>query len=66
MKRKIRWERVWSRSFDHFIGETDHDEPSIVILTQEEARLSLVVRTAWVLLHVTTCLAVIFSVIHKW
>lgn len=62
----VRWSRVWSRSFDHLIGENDHDEPSIVILTQREARLSLVIRLAWVTLHVLTCLTVIFSAIHKW
>lgn len=66
MMRKIRWERVWARSFDHMMGETDHDEPSVPILTQVEARLSLVIRTGWVLLHIVTCLAVIIGVIHQW
>lgn len=64
--KQIRWKRVWARSFDHMMGETDHDEPTVPILTQVEARLSLVVRTSWVLLHVITCLAVIASVLHKW
>jgi len=64
--RKIRWKRVWARSFDHMMGETDHDEPSVPILTQIEARLSLVIRTMWVLLHIVTCLAVIIGAIHQW
>ena len=64
--RKIRWKRVWARSFDHVMGETDHDEPSVPILTQIEARLSLVIRTMWVLLHIVTCLAVIIGAIHQW
>lgn len=66
MMRKIRWERVWARSFDHLIGETDHDEPQVPILTQVEARLSLVVRTCWVLMHIATCLVVIAVSIHHW
>ena len=64
--RKFRWKRVWARSFDHMMGETDHDEPSVPILTQIEARLSLVIRTMWVLLHIVTCLAVIIGAIHQW
>lgn len=64
--RKIRWKRVWARSFDHMMGETDHDEPSVPILTQIEARLSLVIRTGWVLLHIVTCITVILGVIHQW
>ena len=64
--KRIRWTRVWSRSFDHLIGESDHDEPTIPILTQKEARLSLVIRTVWILLHIITCLVVIIATIHKW
>ena len=64
--KRIRWTRVWSRSFDHLIGETDHDEPTIPILTQKEARLSLVIRTCWISLHILTCLVVIINTIHKW
>ena len=63
---RIRWKRVWARSFDHMMGETDHDEPSVPILTQAEARISLVIRTGWVLLHIITCLAVIAGVLHNW
>ena len=64
--KRIRWTRVWSRSFDHLMGESDHDEPTIPILTQKEARLSLVIRTGWILLHIITCLVVIVATIHKW
>lgn len=64
--KEIRWKRVLARSFDHLMGETDHDEPAIPILTQKEARLSLVIRTGWVSLHILTCITVILSAIHKW
>ena len=64
--KRIRWTRVWSRSFDHLVGETDHDEPVIPILTQKEARLSLVIRSFWILLHISTCVVVIAGTIHKW
>ena len=64
--KRIRWTRVWSRSFDHLMCESDHDEPTIPILTQKEARLSLVIRTGWILLHIITCLVVIVATIHKW
>ena len=64
--KRIRWTRVWSRSFDHLIGESDHDEPTIPILTQKEAGLSLIIRTSWILLHISTCLVVIINTIHKW
>ncbi len=62
----LRWVRIFSRSFDHLIGETDHDEPSVPILSQREATVSLVIRTCWVMLHVITCLFVIASNIHHW
>lgn len=48
------------------MGETDHDEPVVPILTQKEARLSLVIRSFWIILHVSTCLVVIANTIHKW
>ena len=63
---KINWERVWARSTGHLIGNTDHDEPTIPILTQVEARLSLVIRTGWVFAHLLTCFFVILNVMHHW
>ena len=59
-------ERIWARSFDHLMGQNDHDEPTVPILTQTEARISLVIRTGWVFAHLLTCLFVIMGVIHHW
>jgi hypothetical protein len=62
----VDWERVWARSTGHLIGNNDHDEPTVPILTRVEARLSLVFRTGWVVVHLLTCLFVVLGVIHKW
>ena len=64
--KRIKWEMVWARSFDHLVGQTDHDEPAVPILTQVEARISLIIRTGWVAAHMITCLAVVAGVIHHW
>lgn len=66
MLKNINWIRVWSRSFDHLVGETDHDEPTVPILSQREANISLAIRTCWILLHVITCVIVIAANIHHW
>ena len=62
----MNWTRIFARSFDHLMGETDHDEPTVPILSQREANISLVLRTCWVMLHVVTCIFVIASNIHHW
>jgi len=59
-------ERIWARSVSHSMGKTDHDAPTVPILTQSEARISLVIRTGWVLLHVGACLGVMVNIIHHW
>jgi len=59
-------ERIWARSTSHYMGENDHDAPQIPILTMREARISLVLRTVWVSLHVSTCLLVMAGVLHHW
>lgn len=66
MLTNINWKRVWSRSFDHLMGDTDHDEPTVPILSQREANISLIIRSSWILLHVITCVIVIASNIHHW
>jgi hypothetical protein len=63
---EMNWTRIFARAFDHLMGETDHDEPTVPILSQREANISLVLRTCWVMLHVITCLVVIASNIHHW
>ena len=64
--KQVQWEMVWARSFDHLMGDTDHDEPTVPILTQVEARIRLMIRTGWVAAHLITCLAVVAGVIHHW
>lgn len=66
MFRGINWVRVWSRAFDHLVGETDSDEPAVPILSQREATISLIIRSCWVLLHIVTCIIVIAANIHHW
>jgi hypothetical protein len=59
-------ERIWARSTGHLMGKTDFDEPGIPILNQIEARISLIIRTGWVFVHLLTCLLVMLGVIHHW
>lgn len=59
-------ERIWARSTGHVLGETDTDIPTTPILTRIEARVSLVIRTGWVAMHVVTCFFVVSSIIHHW
>ena len=59
-------ERVWARSTGHVMGQTDTDTPTHPILTQTEARLSLILRTCWVLSNFTVFFAIIVNIIHHW
>ena len=59
-------ERIWARSLGHYVGENDHDVTQIPILKMVEARVSLVLRTLWVLIHVTTCFMVIAAAFKHW
>ena len=43
------------KKFDHRVGKTDEDEPDIPILTQKEARVSLMLRSFIILLNIITC-----------
>jgi hypothetical protein len=60
------FERIWSRTTGHLMGETDHDKPDVPILTLREARIALFLKTFWVAIHVVTCLFIIINVIHHW
>ena len=46
---------IWARTVDHRVGKTDDDQPDIPILTQKEARVSLMLRSFIILLNVITC-----------
>lgn len=59
-------ERIWARSTGHVLGETDFDIPQTPILTRIEARVSLVIRTGWVFMHIAACFGVLINIIHHW
>lgn len=48
------------------MGRTDDDKPDVPILTLYEAKVSLLLKTFWVIIHVVTCIVMIANVIHKW
>ena len=51
--------KFWARTVGMPIGETDTDRPKNPPITQAEVRLALILRTFWILLHITTCLMII-------
>jgi hypothetical protein len=59
-------ERIWARATGHLLGETDEDKPDVPILTLREARIALVLKTMWIVVHVVTCLFIIANVIRHW
>jgi hypothetical protein len=59
-------ERIWARTTGHLMGETDEDKPDVPILSLREARIALVLKTFWVIVHVVTCFFIIANVIHQW
>ena len=59
-------ERIWARSTGHLAGETDTDIPTHPILTQIEARISLVLRSFWVFMHIFTCLIITLNILYHW
>ena len=59
-------ERIWARATGHLMGQTDHDRPDVPILTLREARIALVLKTFWVIIHVITCCFIIANVIRHW
>jgi hypothetical protein len=59
-------ERIWARTTGHLMGETDEDKPDVPILTLKEARIALVLKTFWVVVHVITCIFIIANVIRHW
>jgi hypothetical protein len=60
------FERVWARATGHLMGHTDEDKPDVPILTLQEARIALFLKTFWVIIHIVTCFFIIANVIHNW
>jgi hypothetical protein len=57
---------IWARTVDHRVGKTDDDQPDIPILTQNQARISLLFRSFIILLNVVTCGFIIANAIRHW
>jgi hypothetical protein len=62
---KLLW-LIWARTLDHRVGKTDQDEPDIPILTLNQAKLSLILRTIIVVLNMVTCAFIIANIIKHW
>tara|TARA_Y100000590_G_C15686969_1_gene1001976 strand:- start:1346 stop:1537 length:192 start_codon:yes stop_codon:yes gene_type:complete len=59
-------EKIWARALGHYMGKTDDDMPEIPIVTLNEAKIVLILKTMWVILQITTCLFIIANVIKHW
>lgn len=59
-------EKIWARATGHLMGQTDEDRPRVPILTVNEARIVLFLKTFWIFLHVITCCFIIANVVHHW
>jgi hypothetical protein len=56
---KIRFWLIWARATGHMMGQSDYDEPHVPILTLREAKISLLLKTFWVIIHIITCFFII-------
>jgi hypothetical protein len=59
-------EKIWARATGHLMGQTDEDRPRVPILTVNEAKIALFLKTFWIFLHVITCCFIIANVVHHW
>jgi hypothetical protein len=41
------------------MGHTDDDKPDVPILTLREAKIALLLKTFWVIIHIITCFFII-------
>jgi hypothetical protein len=57
---------IWARTLDHRVGKTDEDQPDIPILSLKEAQISLLIRTAIVIVNIITCGFIIANVVKNW
>jgi hypothetical protein len=57
---------ILARTIDHRVGRTDADEPSIPVLTMQEALLSFFIKFIIVLVNFITCAFVIANIVHNW
>jgi hypothetical protein len=57
---------IWSRAIDHRVGLTDDQEPQVPNLKVRDANISLIIRTAIVLINFITCGFIIANCIRHW
>jgi hypothetical protein len=62
----MRFWLIWARATGHLMGRTDEDKPDVPVLTLKEAKIVLVFKTFWVVIHVLTCFFIIANAIHHW
>jgi hypothetical protein len=58
--------KIWARATGHLMGNTDDDRPDVPILTLQEARIALALKTFWVVIHVVTCVFIMANTIRHW
>lgn len=58
--------RIWARAIGHLMGHTDDDDPTIPVLTQREAKIVMMIISAFIFLTVITNLFIISGIIHHW
>ena len=63
---KNKWLVLLSRTVGMHIGMTDDDKPQFLPITQRDVRLALAMRTFWIVLHITTCVAIILNAWRHW
>jgi hypothetical protein len=59
-------ERIWARATGHLMGANDQDHPRVPILTLKEARVALVLKTLWIIVHIVTCFFIMANTIRHW
>lgn len=57
---------IWARATGHLMGRTDEDKPDVPVLTLREAKIVLMFKTFWVVIHVLTCFFIIANAIRHW
>jgi hypothetical protein len=59
-------EIIWATATGHLMGKTDDERPDVPILTLQEARVALYLKTFWIVIHIITCVFIIANVIRHW
>ena len=63
---KNKWLVLWSRTVGMPIGMTDDAKPQFLPITQRDVRIALAMRTFWIVLHITTCIAIMLNAWRHW